>query len=70
MKSGFFVTWLPIYLDYLTVEKGLAKNSLTSYGTDLRRFGAFLDETKIDLESVERIDIVRHFQSLRGAGIS
>jgi len=70
MKSRFFVTWLPIYLDYLTVEKGLAKNSLSSYGTDLRRFGAFLDEKKIDLESVERIDIVRHFQSLRGAGIS
>jgi integrase/recombinase XerD len=70
MKSKFFVTWLPIYIDYLTVEKGLAKNSLSSYGTDLRRFGAFLDEKKIGLESVERIDIVRHFQSLRGAGIS
>ena len=24
-QTPFFITWLPIYLDYLTVEKGLAK---------------------------------------------
>ena len=35
--SAFFATYLPIYLDYLAVEKGLAKNSLSAYGTDLRR---------------------------------
>ena len=27
-RGPFFVTYLPIYLDYLAVEKGLARNSL------------------------------------------
>ena len=69
-RTSFFVTYLPIYLDDLTVEKGLAKNSLSSYATDLRRFGNHLGEKEIELERVERIDIVRYFQKLRGAGIS
>lgn len=69
-RSAFFVTWLPIYLDFLAVEKGLAKNSLSSYATDLRRFGKWLDDQELDLEHVERIHLVKYFQSLRGAGIS
>ena len=69
-KTPFFVTYLPIYLDYLTVEKGLAKNSISSYATDLHRFGKHLAAKEIDLGRVERIDIVRYFQTLRGAGIS
>ena len=59
-----------MYLDYLAIEKGLAKNSLASYGTDLRRFGAYLAKKETGLEDVERVDIVRYFQSLRNAGIS
>ncbi len=69
-RSSVHTTFIPIYLDYLTVEKGLAKNSISSYATDLRRFADFLAEKKIDLERVERIDIVHYFQALRGAGIS
>ena len=68
--TPFFVTYLPVFLDYLTVEKGLARNSLSSYATDLRRFGAHLAEKKIDLADVDRLQIVRYFQSLRSAGIS
>ena len=70
MKTPFFVTYLPVYIDYLTVEKGLAKNSLSAYATDLKGFGNHLAEKELELESVERIDIVRYFQKLRGAGIS
>jgi integrase/recombinase XerD len=66
-EGPFFVTYLPIYLDYLAVEKGLARNSLSAYRSDLRHWGHWL---KKDLERVERIDIVRYFQSLRTAGIS
>ena len=66
----FFLTWLPMFLDYLAVEKGLAKNSLAAYGTDLRHFGHFLSDQSLDLEAVERVHIVRYFQALRGAGIS
>lgn len=60
--------YLLLYLDYLAVEKGLAKNSLSSYATDLRKFAEWLDERP--LEKVHRQDIVRYFQSLRSAGIS
>ena len=66
----YFLTWLPIFLDYLAVEKGLARNSLSAYQTDLRRFGHWLADQKKELESVQRVHIVRHFQALRSAGIS
>src|ERR1700682_5766813 len=66
--SAFFATYLPIYLDYLAVEKGLAKNSLAAYGTDLRRFGKWLDAQSIETESAKRQQIVRYIQSLRSSG--
>src|SRR4051794_23649970 len=69
-KGPYFVTYLPIFLDFLTVEKGLAKNSLSAYRTDLRNFGRYLAEQQLELDRVERINIVRYFQSLRSAGIS
>ena len=57
-KSPYFLTYLPIFLDYLTVEKGLAVNSLKSYAIDLRHFGHHLQEKKIDLEGVTRADLI------------
>jgi integrase/recombinase XerD len=69
-KSAYFVTYLPIFLDYVAVEKGLAKNSLAAYQSDLRHFGHWLADQSLDLENVERINIVKYFQWLRGAGIS
>jgi integrase/recombinase XerD len=69
-KSAYFVTYLPIFLDFLSVEKGLAKNSLSAYASDLRHFGHWLADQQLDLERVERINIVKYFQWLRGAGIS
>jgi integrase/recombinase XerD len=69
-RSAYFTTYLPIFLDYLAVEKGLAKNSLSAYATDLRKFGGWLGDQSLELDRVERIHIVRYFQSLRKAGIS
>lgn len=68
--GAFFVTYLPIFLDYLAVEKGLAANSLAAYRTDLRHFGHWLREQSIEPGAVERLHIVRYFQALRAAGIS
>ena len=59
-----------LYLDYLEVEKGLARNSLSAYRTDLRRFTRWLDDHELDPEKVERLHVIRYFQALRGAGIS
>ena len=69
-KSQYFVTYLPIFLDYLSVEKGLARNSLSAYSSDLRHFGHWLGDQSVDVDRVERIHIVKYFQWLRGAGIS
>src|SRR5437016_2110402 len=68
--TTYFVTYLPIFLDYLAVEKGLAKNSLVSYRIDLRHFGHWLGDQGLELDRVERITIVKYFQALRVAGIS
>ena len=68
--GAYFVTYMPIFLDYLAVEKGLAKNSLSAYTIDLRHFGHYLNDQGVDLDRVERIHIVKYFQSLRMAGIS
>lgn len=61
---------IDLYLDYLTVEKGLAKNSLSAYRTDLKKFKGWLEEAGMTLDGVARIDLVRYFQWLRGNGIS
>ena len=53
-SGEFFVTWLPIYLDYITVEKGLARNSIESYARDLRDFGRYLADLPLELKGVER----------------
>jgi len=68
--SSFLTTLLPTYLDYLTVEKGLSKNSVSSYARDLRHFGHWLQDEGIEIGEVERLQIVRYFQALRSAGIS
>ncbi|HET7435159.1 MAG TPA: site-specific tyrosine recombinase XerD [Thermoanaerobaculia bacterium] len=68
--GSYFVTYLPIFLDYLAVEKGLAKNSLSSYRIDLRHFGHYLSEQRIELDRVERIHLVKYFHALRAAGIA
>src|SRR5512139_1535182 len=68
--SEFLTRYLPTYVDYLTVEKGLAKNSVDSYARDLRHFGHWLQAAGVDIGSVTRLHLVRYFQSLRSAGIS
>ena len=34
---------LDLFLNYLVVERGLAKNTLDAYGRDLARYVAFLE---------------------------
>lgn len=45
------------YLSYLRVEKGLAANSVESYGRDLKKFERWADRTGFDLLKVTRRDL-------------
>jgi integrase/recombinase XerD len=58
---------LRLFLDYLSVEKGLSRNTILSYGRDLRKFFLFLEREKKDWvradENVLSLFIHRQSQS-------
>jgi integrase/recombinase XerD len=57
---------LRTYLDHLTVERGLATNTLSSYRRDLRRYLAFLDEAGLrDLDAVTDAQVAAFLVRLR-----
>jgi integrase/recombinase XerD len=54
------------YLDHLSVERGLAANTLTSYRRDLRRYQAYLDELGIEsLDAVTEATVTSFLVRLR-----
>lgn len=56
------------YLQYLTVERGLAANTVESYERDLRRYTAFLaGRGKHDLAGVTALDVAEFRAALRAA---
>ncbi len=59
------------YLDHLKVERGLARNTISAYASDLRRLVSFAEEAGI--ETVERVDtpfLLRYVGSLVDGGLS
>ena len=52
------------FILYLTVEKGLSNNTITSYRADLSKFERFIDEKKIILEAVTQQTIQEFIYSL------
>jgi len=58
------------FMDYLVVEKGLARNTLSSYASDLNLYLAFLKEEGIeDLAATDTAVIFKHLIALRNAGL-
>ncbi|WNV77598.1 site-specific tyrosine recombinase XerD [Geodermatophilus sp. DSM 44513] len=54
------------YLDHLTVERGLAANTITSYRRDLRRYAQFLDAAGVrGLGEVAESDVAGFLAALR-----
>jgi integrase/recombinase XerD len=59
------------YLDHLTVERGLSRNTLASYRRDLDRYGQTLAAAGIDdLAAVSEADVSAHLARLRADGLS
>jgi len=66
----FLERYVPLFLDYLSAEKGLAANTLEAYRRDLEGFGAFLLERRVDPGEVTRGDVVAYLGSRRAGGMS
>ena len=64
-------TFLDLFMTYIAVERGLAKNTLEAYGRDLSRYLAFLADQKIaSPDLVTPPVVVRFMVSLKAAGLS
>ncbi|MGB9715970.1 MAG: site-specific tyrosine recombinase XerD [Thermodesulfovibrionales bacterium] len=58
------------FLTFLSVEKGLSRNTIESYSMDLKKFHNFLLLNKKDFVSFNRSDIVDFIETLRKEGYS
>ncbi len=54
---------LDSFLSYLAVEKGLSKNTLESYGRDVRKFVLFLEENKVTTAHDIKYGVILDFLS-------
>lgn len=61
---------LDAFLTYLSVEKGLSKNTLDSYSTDLKKFLVFLGQRESAPGVAGAPDIVDFIEKLRNGGYS
>lgn len=61
-----FLALLDSFLDYLSIERGLAKNTLESYARDLQRYGVFLEQRGItDPAVISQTDVLDFFTALK-----
>ncbi len=52
------------FLNYLQVEKGLARNTVQAYAHDISTFLAFAEEQGLSLENIEQDDLAKYLQEL------
>ena len=64
--------FLTKYLNYLLIERGVAQNTLGSYGRDLRRFIFFVEESKKirDINEVTPEVIVEYLTRIKHEGLA
>ena len=60
---------LSAFLDYLRVEKGLAKLTIGAYTSDLMQFAEFLEKRKSAFTHVKRDDVRSYIQELFSTGL-
>ena len=58
------------FVDYLTVEKGLARNSLEAYSRDLNRYIDFFEQNGIErVEDITAGEVIAYLETLRREGL-
>jgi len=57
------------FLNYIRIEKGLSKNTIASYGRDLRYFLAFTNQRSLKTDTITRSDVVDFLASLYHRGL-
>ena len=66
MKEG-----LGLFLDYLSIERGLSKNTLLAYKRDLERYAGFMERRKIrSFDAVSRNQIMDFLLAERERGLT
>lgn len=59
------------FLDFLSVERGLSKNTISSYKLDLKTFSAYLEKVgATNITRVKRQDIMNHLLAQKDRGLS
>ena len=58
------------FLDYLSIEKGLAVNTRSAYGRDLAKFLLFLGKEKISWKRAKEEDLVGFIRAQSRSGLS
>jgi integrase/recombinase XerD len=61
---------LRLFLEFLSIEKGLSANTLLSYRRDLQKLSLFLKKEKLTWECAKEEDLARFIQDQSRAGLS
>ena len=65
-----FEEYLHVFLEYLSVEKGLSQNTLNSYTRDLKKFQIFLDKENQIVQNTEERDLIKFIHQNSRTGLS
>jgi len=57
------------FLDSQWLEKGLSRNTLESYGRDLKAYSVWLEQQPLELLQARREDLLRYLAARMGSGL-